>query len=55
LVAPDTLARGRACGLDARQHLAAHDGYSYFERLGDLARTGPTLTNVNGIRAVLIT
>jgi hydroxypyruvate reductase len=55
LVAPDTLARRRACGLDARQQLAAHDSYSYFERLGDLVRTGPTLTNVNDIRAVLIT
>jgi hydroxypyruvate reductase len=55
LVASDTLARGRTCGLDARQHLVAHDSYSYFERLGDLVRTGPTLTNVNDIRAVLIT
>jgi glycerate 2-kinase len=55
LVAPDTLSRGRACGLDARQSPAAHDSYSYFDKLGDLVRTGPTLTNVNDIRAVLIT
>jgi glycerate 2-kinase len=54
VVAPDTLARGRAAGLDARQCLARHDSYSYFERLGDLVRTGPTLTNVNDIRAVLV-
>jgi glycerate 2-kinase len=54
LVAPDTLGRGRAAGLDARQFLAAHDSYSYFDRLGDLVRTGPTLTNVNDIRAILI-
>jgi glycerate 2-kinase len=55
LVAPDTLTRGRSCGIDARRYLARHDSYSYFDRLGDLVRTGPTLTNVNDIRAVLIT
>jgi glycerate 2-kinase len=38
----------------ARQFLTAHDSYSYFDRLDDLVRTGPTLTNVNDIRAVLI-
>ena len=54
LVAPDTLARGRAAGFDARRLLAAHDSYSYFTALGDLVVTGPTLTNVNDIRAVLI-
>ena len=54
LVAPDSLARGRAKNLDARQYLAAHDSYTFFDSLGDLVRTGPTLTNVNDIRAVLI-
>jgi hydroxypyruvate reductase len=54
IVAPDSVARGRTMGLDARQFLAAHDSYSWFDRLGDLVRTGPTLTNVNDIRAVLI-
>jgi hydroxypyruvate reductase len=54
LVTPDSLARGRAAGLDARACLAAHDSYGYFLALGDLVRTGPTLTNVNDIRAVLI-
>jgi len=54
VVSPDTLARGRAAGLDARASLAAHDSYGYFLALGDLVRTGPTLTNVNDIRAVLI-
>ena len=54
IVTPDTLARGRAAGLDARRYLAAHDSYSYFDALGDLVRTGPTLTNVNDIRAILI-
>ncbi|MDR3508245.1 MAG: glycerate kinase [Caulobacteraceae bacterium] len=55
LITPDTLARGRAAGLDARAVLAAHDSYSYFAALGDLVVTGPTLTNVNDIRAVLVT
>ena len=54
LVAPDTLARARAAGIDARAVLDAHDSYTLFDRLGDLIRTGPTLTNVNDIRAVLI-
>lgn len=55
IVAPDTLKRGRTAKLDARAHLAAHDSFSFFEGIGDLVRTGPTLTNVNDIRAILIT
>ena len=54
LVTPDTLARGAARGLTARAFLSGHDSYSYFDALGDLIRTGPTLTNVNDIRAILI-
>jgi hydroxypyruvate reductase len=54
IATPDTIARARAAGRDARRHLAAHDSYSYFEAIGDLVRTGPTLTNVNDIRAILI-
>lgn len=54
IVTPDTLARARQLGLDARAHLAAHDSYRYFDALGDLVKTGPTLTNVNDIRAILI-
>ncbi|WOH84483.1 glycerate kinase [Bradyrhizobium sp. BEA-2-5] len=54
LIGPDTLRRAAANLLDARAHLAAHDSYTFFDRLGDLVRTGPTLTNVNDIRAVLI-
>jgi glycerate-2-kinase len=54
LVAPDTLARARATGLDPRAALAAHDSWGLFDALGDLLVTGPTLTNVNDFRAVLV-
>jgi hydroxypyruvate reductase len=53
-VAPDTLARAAALGLRARERLADNDAYSFFEALGDLVVTGPTLTNVNDFRAILI-
>jgi len=54
IVTPDTLARARAAGLDPAAILAGHDSYSLFSALGDLIRTGPTLTNVNDLRAILI-
>jgi len=54
IITPDTLARARTVGLDPRAVLAAHDSYSLFDRIGDLVKTGPTLTNVNDFRAVLI-
>jgi hydroxypyruvate reductase len=54
VVTPDTLARARAAGLDPRGVLAAHDSYALFDATGDLVRTGPTLTNVNDVRAILI-
>ena len=41
-------------GLDPRAILACHDSYSLFAAIGDLIRTGPTLTNVNDVRAILI-
>ena len=53
-VMPDTLVRARALGFDPHVVLAQHDSYSLFDALGDLMRTGPTLTNVNDMRAVLI-
>ncbi len=53
IVAPDTLARARLAGLDPRAVLAAHDSYGLFDAIGDLVRTGPTLTNVNDVRAIL--
>ncbi|MGE5478373.1 MAG: glycerate kinase type-2 family protein [Bacteroidales bacterium] len=54
LLAPDTLARAAAHGVDAKQHLANNDGYGFFSALGDLVVTGPTRTNVNDFRAILI-
>ncbi len=54
IIGPDTLARAAAAGLSAPGHLAAHDSYSLFDRTGELIRTGPTLTNVNDLRAILI-
>jgi glycerate-2-kinase len=54
IATPDTLARARAAGLDPRALLAGHDSYSLFQALGDLVMTGPTLTNVNDFRALLV-
>jgi len=54
-VGPDTLARAAALGLDARAHLDRHDSYGFFAALGDLVVTGPTHTNVNDFRALLVT
>ena len=55
IVTPDTLARARASGRDPRAVLANNDAHSLFEALGDQVITGPTLTNVNDFRAVLVT
>ena len=54
VVTPDTLARARAAGLDPVAALAANDAYGLFAALGDLVVTGPTLTNVNDFRAILV-
>jgi hydroxypyruvate reductase len=51
---PDTLLRAVAKGISAKALLANNDGYSFFQALGDLVVTGPTLTNVNDFRAILI-
>ena len=48
------LGGARAAGLTPRSVLTAHDSYSLFDAIGDLIRTGPTLTNVNDIRAILV-
>jgi hydroxypyruvate reductase len=55
LLAPDTLARAWAQGQHPRQSLDNNDGHGFFEALGDSVVTGPTLTNVNDFRAILIT
>jgi len=54
LVTPDTLVRARQAGVDPVAALAANDAYGVFAALGDLVVTGPTRTNVNDFRAVLI-
>jgi glycerate 2-kinase len=54
LISPDTLARARQCGADAQAALQGNDAYGFFQSLGDLVETGPTRTNVNDLRAILI-
>ena len=51
---PDSLARAAALGLDARRLLAENDAYGFFAPLGDLVVTGPTRTNVNDYRVILV-
>ncbi|AXS80677.1 glycerate kinase [Dechloromonas sp. HYN0024] len=53
-VGPDTLLRARAAGLDPRRHLSNNDAWGFFAGLGDLLVTGPTRTNVNDFRAILV-
>jgi glycerate 2-kinase len=54
VLAPDSASRAAALGLSARKMLENNDGYSYFSALGDLLVTGPTRTNVNDYRAILV-
>lgn len=54
LITPDTLSRAHILGLNPQAVLAAHDSHGFFSALGDLVVTGPTRTNVNDYRAVLI-
>jgi hydroxypyruvate reductase len=54
LVSPDTLARAQAAGLDAQASLAANDAHRFFETLGDALACGPTHTNVNDFRVILV-
>ena len=53
-LAPDTLARAWELGIKPRERLANNDGHGFFQALGDSVITGPTLTNVNDFRAILI-
>ena len=54
ILAPDSLARAAPKGVNAKAMLANNDGYGFFSRLGDLIVTGPTRTNVNDFRAILV-
>jgi len=54
VIGPDTLARAEALSLNAKAFQASHDAYSFFEKMGDLVVSGPTLTNVNDFRAIII-
>jgi len=50
ILTPESIRRGP----DPRGHLARHDSYGFFSALGDLVMTGPTRTNVNDYRAILV-
>jgi len=54
IVTPDTLTRAAELGIDAKQSLANNDAHTFFAALGDQVITGPTLTNVNDFRAILV-
>ncbi|MET3666083.1 glycerate kinase [Caulobacter sp. 1776] len=54
IVLPDTLVRAKQVGVDPVQYLRANNAYAFFEALGDLVITGPTRTNVNDFRAILV-
>lgn len=54
IAGPDLVREAARLGIDARRMLEAHDSFTVFERLGGLVTTGPTLTNVNDFRAILI-
>lgn len=54
LLLPDSLSRAANLGISAKAMLANNDPYSFFAAIGDLVVTGPTLTNVNDFRAILI-
>jgi hydroxypyruvate reductase len=54
IVTPDTLARAAAAGMKAAEYMDRNDAYSFFQALGDLVVPGPTFTNVNDFRALLV-
>lgn len=54
IIAPDTLERARLLGLHPESYLSDNDSYGFFNALGDLVKVGPTLTNVNDFRAILV-
>ena len=54
IIAPDSYQRALDAGFDLNAVLANNDSYTVFAALGDLVITGPTLTNVNDFRAILV-
>jgi hydroxypyruvate reductase len=54
LLCPDALSRAQKLGLEAKKLLANNDGYGFFEPLGELVVSGPTRTNVNDYRVILL-
>ncbi len=54
LLAPETLSRAEAAGVDAKARLADNDGYGFFKSVDGLIKTGPTHTNVNDFRAIFV-
>ena len=54
LVTPDSLQRAASVGIDARRLQQNNDSYAFFDSIGDLVVTGPTRTNVNDFRAIII-
>lgn len=54
LIVADSCARARQSGINAQSYLARNDAYTFFKQLGDLVITGPTYTNVNDYRAIVI-
>jgi glycerate 2-kinase len=53
-IAPDELKRAQALGISAGHYLSTNDAYGFFEKMGGLVVTGPTRTNVNDYRAILV-
>jgi glycerate 2-kinase len=53
-VGPETLSRAQALGMKIDQYLDRNDAYGFFRLLDDLVITGPTHTNVNDFRAILV-
>jgi glycerate 2-kinase len=54
ILTPNTLVEAEKAGLNAKNMLTDNDGYSFFQALNQLIKTGPTLTNVNDFRAILV-
>ena len=54
IISPDTLSRARKLSINARDMLANNDAHPFFAMLGDQVITGPTRTNVNDFRAILV-